>query len=279
MIHVERAGQEMNHRIKQELHALVLVRRTAEHRDGFHFQAAQTQTFDDVLFRKIAVLEIFFHQLVAAGSRFFQKLRAVFVGKRLHVRGNRLLSEILSEVVVVNFRFHTDKVDNTAEIRFFTDGQFDGNGVGAEALFNHSFHTEEIRAVDVHLVHVRDAGNLVGIRLAPYGFGLRLNAALRAERSHRAVENAERTLHFHREVHVARGIDDVETVSFPDTGGSGGSNRNAALLLLHHPVHRGGAFVHFADLVCFTRIEQDTLGGRRLSGVDVRHNTEVSGVL
>ena len=68
-------------------------------------------------------------------------------------------------------------------------------------------------------------------------------------------------------------------MTFPDTGGGGGSNRDTAFLFLHHPVHGSGAFVHFADLVRLTRVEQDTLGGRRFAGVDVRHDTEVSGVL
>ena len=66
---------------------------------------------------------------------------------------------------------------------------------------------------------------------------------------------------------------------FPNTGGSGGRNSDAAFLLLHHPVHRSGAFVHFPKLMRLTRIEQDALGRGRLSRVDMGHDTEVSGMI
>jgi hypothetical protein len=64
--------------------------------------------------------------------------------------------------------------------------------------------------------------------------------------------------------------------ALPEAGGGGGRDRDAALLLLLHPVHGGGAVVHFADLVVHTRVEQDALGGRGLAGVDVSGDTDVA---
>src|SRR5438105_221767 len=56
----------------------------------------------------------------------------------------------------------------------------------------------------------------------------------------------------------------------------GGCNGNAALALLFHPVHRGCAFIDFADLVSHTGVKENALGGRGLPGVDVRHNADIA---
>ena len=66
--------------------------------------------------------------------------------------------------------------------------------------------------------------------------------------------------------------------AIPGGGGRCARDGNAALALLLHPVHGGCAFVHRADLVGHTRIEQDALGRRGLSRVDVRHDPDVAGV-
>src|SRR5277367_4112735 len=98
-----------------------------------------------------------------------------------------------------------------------------------------------------------------------------------------AVQNAKGTLHFHGEVHVARRVDNVDAVlgavTLPESCGRGGSDGDPALALLLHPVHRGGAFVHFADLVGHTRIEQDPLGDGGLPRIDMRHDPDVPGLL
>jgi hypothetical protein len=61
----------------------------------------------------------------------------------------------------------------------------------------------------------------------------------------------------------------------PEARGRGGRDRDPALLLLLHPVHRGGAIVDLADLVALAGIEKNALGRRRLPGIDVRHDADV----
>src|SRR5947208_1070514 len=78
---------------------------------------------------------------------------------------------------------------------------------------------------------------------------------------------------------MTRRVDDVDLVIAPEAGGRGGRDRDAALLLLLHPVHDGGAFVDLADLVADPRIEKDPLGGRGLARIDVRHDADVSAAL
>src|SRR5215510_14666952 len=62
----------------------------------------------------------------------------------------------------------------------------------------------------------------------------------------------------------------------PEAGRRRGSDGDAALLLLHHPVHGRGALVNLSHLVGDTRVEKDALGSRRLTGIDVGHDADVA---
>ena len=62
----------------------------------------------------------------------------------------------------------------------------------------------------------------------------------------------------------------------PEAGGGGGRDRDAALLLLLHPIHCGRAVMDFADLMRLARVIQDPLRRRRLAGVDMRHDADVA---
>ena len=61
------------------------------------------------------------------------------------------------------------------------------------------------------------------------------------------------------------------------TGGSSGRNRNAALLLLGHPVHGSSALVGLANFIIDACVKQDTLCGGSFTGIDVSHDADVSG--
>src|SRR5204862_3442003 len=130
-----------------------------------------------------------------------------------------------------------------------------------------------------HLVDEGDAGHAVLVGLAPDGLGLRLDAAYRAEDADGAVENAQGTLHFDGEVDVAGGIDDVDARVAPESRGGGRGDGDPALLLLDHPVHGRSPLVHLADLVSAAGVVEDSLGSRRLTGIDVSHDADVSRLL
>ncbi|MNU99956.1 hypothetical protein D3C71_901070 [compost metagenome] len=122
---------------------------------------------------------------------------------------------------------------------------------------------------------------MILLGLAPDGFRLRLNTGVGVKQRDGAVENAQRTLNFNGEVDVAGGVDDVEAAhlavaTLPEGRGGSGGDGDTTLLLLFHPVHRGCAIVNFTDLVRLTGVIKDTLGGRRLAGVDMRHDTEIA---
>ena len=155
----------------------------------------------------------------------------------------------------------------------------DRDGLHAEAIADGFDAGFEVGADLVHLVDEHEARHVVAIGLAPDGFGLRLHALVAVEHGDAAVEHAQRTLHLDGEVHVAGGVDDVEALAVPHGGGGGRGDGDPPLLLLLHPVHGRGAVVDFADLMALARVVENPLGGRRLAGVDVRHDAEVAVVV
>ena len=79
-----------------------------------------------------------------------------------------------------------------------------------------------------------------------------------------------------REVDVARRVDDLDTMIAPEGSRRGRRDRDAALLLLLHPVHGGRALMDLTELVVDAGVEQDPLGRRGLARVDVRHDPDVA---
>ena len=75
---------------------------------------------------------------------------------------------------------------------------------------------------------------------------------------------------------MARRVDDVDPVVVPIAGRRGGGNGDAALLFLLHPVHGGRAIVDLAHLVGAAGVIKDTLGRRRLAGIDMRHDADIA---
>src|SRR5690606_23622871 len=201
---------------------------------------------------------------------------------RLHVSGNVDYIPGSPELVVMPEKsLHLDQVDDALEVAFRADRKLHRDRHGAQSGLDHFKAAEEVRADLVHLVAEDHARNMILLRLAPHGFGLRLNAGIRVEQRDGAVEYAQRTLDLNGEVDVAGGIDDVEAAqpaiaTLPVGRRRSGRDGDAALLLLLHPVHRGRAIMGLADLVRLSRVIQDTLGRRGLAGVDVRHDAEVS---
>ena len=67
------------------------------------------------------------------------------------------------------------------------------------------------------------------------------------------------------------------SVRYQKRGGRSGRNRDAALLLLLHPVHRCVAVVHFADLVATGRCNKESRSVvSRFASVNVRHDADVA---
>ena len=282
-VDIQRRGQERHHVVEQQLDALVLERRTAEHRNDLHADSGLADRGEQLVGSdRIGILEEFLHQRVVRRSDLFDQLRTPLGSLGFHVLGN-LLVGIIDQFgffrIVVNDSPIIYKVYQAGKFVFRADGQYDGHRGGAEALLDLSADSQKVGSGTVHLVDVTQAGYAVLVGLTPYGLGLGLNAAHGAERRNGAVQHTKRTLHLGGEVHVARGVDHVDLVGLvlvvPEGGGSSRSDGDTALLLLNHPVHRRSAFVNLADLVGLTGVEKDTLGGSGFTGIDVSHDTDI----
>ena len=171
---------------------------------------------------------------------------------------------------------HTDEVDDADEVTFGADRDLKDQWDGVEPSHDHVDAAVELRPDAVKLVDEADPGDAVAVGLPPHGLGLGLDPCDTVEHSHGAVQDPQRPLHLHGEVDVAGGVDDVDGVAVPHAGRRGRGDGDATLLLLRHPVHRRGAFVHLADLVVDAGVEQDPLGRRGLARVDMGHDPDVA---
>ena len=198
---------------------------------------------------------------------------------RLHHVGRDLLDRVVltdGRLAAPGQRAHPDQVDDADEVGLGPDRQLQHRGDGVQPVLDRVDAEVEARTRPVQLVDEADPGHLVAVRLPPDGLALRLDTGHPVEHRDRTVEHAQRALHLDGEVDVPGGVDDVDLVVFPVTGRRGGRDRDAALLLLLHPVHGRRAVVHLTDLVVDAGVEQDALGRGGLARVDVGHDPDVA---
>ena len=233
----------------------------------------------DPLVRDLLVVQVGLEQLVVVVGAGLDQVGAVLVGELLEVLGDLLVLELGAELVLPDERLVLDQVDDADEVRLLADRDLDRQRVGAEPVAHGLDGVEEVGAGAVHLVDVGDPRDVVLVGLAPDRLGLRLDAGDGVEERDRAVQDAEAALHLDGEVDVARRVEDVDPVVVPLAGGRGRGDRDAALLLLLHPVHDGSALVDLAHLVGAAGVVEDSLCGRRLTGIDVGHDADVARLL
>ena len=279
---VERAGQVVDNGVEQLLDALVLVGGT--HEDGVEL-AGEDALADgglemvdgDLLLHEDELREV----VVEVGDG-IEQLVALLGGKVGELRRDGVhdlgVDHALGVLLEVP-RLHGDQVDEAPEVGLGSHGDLGGNRIGAQTVLHGLDGVEEVGAHAVVLVDEGDAGDAVVGGLTPDGLGLRLDTGDGVEDGDGAVEDAQAALDLGREVDVARGVDDLDDMVLPEAGGGRRGDGDAALLLLDHPVHGGGAVVDLADLVGLARVVENALGGRRLAGVDMGHDADVTEVL
>ncbi len=175
----------------------------------------------------------------------------IFLGLRPQL-GRNLLIRSNSAPSVSSFQITAclaDQIDVADIVGLGADRQRQHHRHSAEPLADHPDAAEEVGADPVHLVDEAEPRHAVLVGLAPHRLRLRLDAGDRIEHRDRAVQHPQRALDLDREIDVAGGVDDVDAMVLPGSGGRGRGDRDAALLLLLHPVHGGGALVHLAELV------------------------------
>ena len=221
-----------------------------------------------------------FDQIVV---RLFHKIDILLGDIGQFIRRPKLIAVRINDRPLIN------DVDLAFELIFLAERKQNRPGVRAQLLAHAIDRHLKVGTDAIHFVNERDARDIVFHRLPPNRFRLRLHAGHSVEHCNRAIKNAQRPLHFRREIDVTRRINDVDALldalenfinaSFLALRPRAGRRRrrygDAALALLFHPVRHGRAFVHFADLVDHAGVKQNAFGQRRFACIDVRGDPDV----
>ena len=288
---VQRGGHVLDDSVKELLDALVEVCGSAADRNSVVLAGALAEHSLQLIDRRLLALEVLLHELLVEVANLLHHLLVPLIRLVLQLFRNVGDRDVVALVAVVDVSLHLHEVDDALEIVLLADRQLNADRVLAETMLNLVDRHEEVRAHDIHLVDECDTRNAVGIRLSPDVLRLGLNTALCVEDTDSAVQDAERSLNLDCEIDVSGRIDDVDAVFLrtrldlisllqgPMAGRRGRRDRDAALSLLLHVVHRGGTFVGLTDLVVDACVVEDALGQCRFSGIDMRHDSDISGPL
>src|SRR5215469_16215008 len=273
---VNRRRQIIHHRIEQRLNPFVFKRGANHDRKYLQSNGRLPQRGSQFRRGNFLALEKLVQHLVIALGHGFHQLDVEGLGFLFQLGGNLVGIELSSQgFIFPDDGLHRQQIDDAFELVFLSDGNLDGDGLGVEALAN---GIDGVLKIGTHLINLVDEANArdpVLVRLTPNLFRLRLHAVNGIKNRDGAVEYTKRALDFRGEIHVTGSVDDVDANVAPETGSGGGSDGDAALLLLLHPVHGGGAFVHFAQAVGAPGVIKDALRGGGLAGIDVGHDADV----
>ncbi len=194
---VERRRQVVHDRVEQHLHALVLERRAAEHRDELEARCVplRSAAIDLVVgdFVGVAVEELRHDLVVDVGARLDQLLAPLAARLGFDVGGDLDPVVLLAlRLLVEDGGLHRDEIDDALVLVFFADRPLDRHRVRRRGAPSSMFDAHlEVGADLVHLVDERDARDVVLVGLAPDRLALRLDAVAAVEHRDRAVEDAQ----------------------------------------------------------------------------------------
>ena len=264
--------------IKEKLNPFVLECSTAECGNEFTGKNTFTERTLHKCFIRHFSIQIHFHDLIIDFSKTFDQVCVIFFCFFFVFVRNVDFFQFRSFRTFIQIGFLFDDMNVAFEISFCTHGEGNRNNCDTEFLAHILYDFVEVCAGTVHLVHKSHGRHFVFSCLTPNCFRLRLNTADRTKHTNCTVENAQRAFHFSSKVHVSWGVNQIDTVIFPEACCSSGSNGNTTFLFLLHPVHGSCTIVHFTDLMAFASVEKDTFRKCGLTGVNVRHNTDVTGI-
>ena len=294
-LNVEWSWKVINDGVDQILNTFVLESRTASHWDdliGDHRAAKcglQFLNADRLFFKELHA------ELFVLAANFIKKTLVSFF-----TFGDFVAFEITNGVfrtkhgiITVDDCFLIHHVDLTDEIIFRTNWNEDRPGVGTELRANIFNNVVKVGTSAVHLIDESNTRNAVFLSLAINSFRLRLNASNTAKNEDSTVKNTKGAFYFSREVHVSRGINDVNADIFffakledaglfellPAGSNSSGGDGDTTLFFLLHPVCRSSAVMNFTDFVNHACVEQDSLRQRGLARIDMGTDPDITGAL
>ena len=116
---IERRGQVIDHRVEHRLHALVLERRAADHRENLHRDGRLADTGLDFGIRQRLAFDELLEQLVVEFGNRFDHLLAVDLGLFEQVFRNFDHVELGAQrFIAPDHGLHLDQIDNALELIF-----------------------------------------------------------------------------------------------------------------------------------------------------------------
>ena len=276
---IQRGRQVVHNGIQHHLHAFVLVRRSAQNREEVTGADCDAQHALDLFNRRLFAFQHHHHEVFIVICEVLDQLLTVLFAQILQIFRNFFDLDVRTQIVRIDLGLSLNDVNDSGEGGFRTDRQLDRAGLCAQTINDRTAGHQEVCTGRIHLVAEYDTGNTVSRRLTPYGLGLRLNASFCVQNGHGAIQYAQGTLDLNGEVDVSWCIDDVDAVTLPVCRRGSGSDRDTAFLLLCHPVHGGSTIVRLTHLVVDTGVVQNTLCRRRLTGIDMSHDTNIASFL
>ncbi len=276
---IHRRGQIRDESIEQRLDTDIAERRSRQHRRADARERAATQRrgerggIDRLLGEP--QLSQGFVTIGDGGHEFsarFRVRRAIRVVPGTHARHTGIV-EI--PVALAN------QVDEARHVLAFDDRTRDDPRIRTELVAHLTDDRVEIGARAIHLVDECHQRHAMTTRPVPDGFGLRLHTGHAGEDGDRAIEHAQRTLDFDREVDVSRRVDEGQAMWLSafrrPVGAHGrGADRDATFALEFHVVGGGRAVVHLTGAMDRAGLVKQALGERGLARVDVRDDAEVA---
>ena len=273
--------QVVDDRVEQRLHALVLERRAAEHRARprwrwcrARMRVAQVVGGDlllaEVLLEDGVVVVATARRSARGGTPRPAPARSAGMSATSHLAPSSSSSQTRAFIV--------DQVDDALEVALGADRELDDGGGGVEAVL------DACRAAVKKSAPMRSILLMKQMRGTPYLLAWRHTVSVcgstPATPSNTATApsstRSERSTSTVKSTWPGVSMMLIRVV-VPDAGGGGRRDGDAALLLLDHPVHRGGALVDLTDLVVLAGVVEDPLGRRGLARVDVGHDPDVAG--
>src|SRR5579863_2977086 len=194
----------------------------------------------------------------------------------LHAGGYLGMVGFGAEVIGKDDRLLIYQIDKALKVGLAPNRNLNWHGDSPKAVSNHVHGAPEVGACAIHFIDKTDARNIILVRLPPDRLRLGFDSRDRIKDNHASVEDAQRALHLGGEVNVTGGVNDVDTVVLPETGRRGRCNRDAAFLLLHHPVHSRRPFMHLTHAVNLLGVEEDALRGRCFTSIYMSNDTNIA---
>ena len=232
-----------------------------------------------VLGGDLLLAEVLLHDRVVVVRDHVDQLVLGLLGDGLQLDRDLLLGPLLAHAVVPDQGPHPDQVDHAPEVALGADRELDDRRRRVEAVADH------VRPHCSKSAPIRSILLTKQIRGTPYLSAWRQTVSVWGSTPATASKTAtapsrtrsDRSTSTVKSTWPGVSMMLIERVA-PVAGGGGRGDGDAALLLLDHPVHGGGALVDLADLVVLAGVVEDPLGRGGLARVDVGHDPDVAGL-